>query len=106
MAPSAERTVAYTEFASRDVKVRPIFSTINKQKNAEGIGAMKVNADDVAKAFKGLAIAASRAKDMAKEHGRDKLVGNLPRRQQDAIRQQLLDIESDIGTMLEIMTGK
>lgn len=73
---------------------------------AEGNKAMKVNADEVSKAFKGLAIAAARAKDLAKEHGKEKLVGKMPRRQQDAIRQQLLDIESDVRTLLQVMTGK
>jgi len=67
---------------------------------------MKVAGDEVSKAFKGLAIAAARAKDLAKEHGKEKLVGKLPRRQQDAIRQQLLDIDADVQSLLKIMTGK
>jgi len=67
---------------------------------------MKANGDEVAKTIKGLAIAAARAKDLARTHGKEKLVGKLPRRQQDAIRQQLLDIESDVKTLLQIMTGK
>lgn len=67
---------------------------------------MKINADEVAKAFKGLAIAAARAKGLAKEHGREKLIGNLPRRQQDAIRQHLLEIEADVQATLKIMTAK
>ena len=67
---------------------------------------MKVNGDEVSKAFKGLAIAAARTKDLVKEHGKENLIGKLPRRQQDSIRQQLLDIESDVRTVMQIMTGK
>jgi len=67
---------------------------------------MKLAGDEVVKSFKGLAIAAARAKDLAKQHGKEKLLANLPRRQQDAIRQQLLEIESDVQAMMKIMTGK
>lgn len=67
---------------------------------------MKPAGDEVTKSFKGLAIAAARAKDLAKQHGKEKLLANLPRRQQDAIRQQLLEIESDVLTVMKIMTGK
>lgn len=67
---------------------------------------MKLNSDDVSKAFKGLAIAAARAKQLVKEHGKEKLLSDLPRRQRDTIRPQLLDIESDMQTVLDIMTGK
>ena len=65
---------------------------------------MKQSGDDVAKAFKGLAIAAARAKGLAKEHGKSKLVGSLPRRQQDTIRQYLLEVERDVADLLQIMT--
>ena len=67
---------------------------------------MKVSADDVVKAFRGLAIAAARAKGMAKEHGKEKLVGSLARRQQDSVRQHLLEIEADVQTLVKIMTSK
>ena len=65
---------------------------------------MKQSEDDVAKAFKGLAIAAARARGLAKEHGKAKLVGSLPRRQQDVIRQYLLEVERDVADLLQIMT--
>lgn len=67
---------------------------------------MKVAADDVVKAFRGLAIAASRAKSLAKEHGKEKLLENLARRQQDTVRQHLLEIDVDVKSIIEIMTGK
>ena len=67
---------------------------------------MKVSADDVVKAFRGLAIAAARAKGMAKEHGKEKLVGSLARRQQDSVRQHLLEIEADVQALVKIMTSK
>ena len=44
---------------------------------------MKPNADEVVKTFKGLAIAAARAKTLANEYGKEKLVANLQRRQQE-----------------------
>lgn len=64
----------------------------------------KPKPDEVAKVFKGLAIAAARAKAMSEEHGRDTLRNSLSRHQQDAVRQSLLDIENDIATVLKIMT--
>lgn len=66
--------------------------------------AAKPKADDVVKVFKGLAIAAARAKTMASEHGRETLRGSLSRHQQDAVRQSLLEIETNIATVLQIMT--
>ncbi len=66
--------------------------------------AAKPKADDVVKVFKGLAIASSRAKAMASEHGREALRNSLSRHQQDAVRQSLLEIESDLKTVLNIMT--
>ena len=67
---------------------------------------MKPNADEVVKTFKGLAIAAARAKTLANDYGKEKLVGNLQRRQQDSIRQYLLDIQADVESTLRVMTGK
>ena len=67
---------------------------------------MKPNPDEVAKTFKGLAIAAARAKTLAKDYGKEKLVANLQRRQQDSIRQYLLDIQADVESTLRVMTGK
>ena len=67
---------------------------------------MKPNADEVVKTFKGLAIAAARAKTLAKDYGKEKLVANLQRRQQDSIRQYLLDIQADVESTLRVMTGK
>lgn len=65
---------------------------------------MKPTADEIVKAFKGLAIAASRTKELTTTHGKEGLLGDLPRRQQDAIRQHLLEIQSDVETVLRIMT--
>lgn len=64
----------------------------------------KPKSDEIVKVFKGLAIAASRAKAMASEHGRETLRGALSRHQQDAVRQSLLDVEKDIATVLSVMT--
>lgn len=66
--------------------------------------ASKPKADEILKAFKGLAMAASRAKAMASEHGREKLRESLSRHQQDALRQSLLDLENDVASILKIMT--
>jgi hypothetical protein len=41
---------------------------------------MKPTADDVLKAFKGLAIAAARVRELVTEHGKDNLLGDMPRR--------------------------
>jgi hypothetical protein len=65
---------------------------------------MMPTADETLKAFKGLAIAASRARELATKCGKEGLLGDLPRRQQDAVRQQLLDIQNDVQTVLRIMT--
>ena len=65
---------------------------------------MKPTADDVLKAFKGLAIAAARVRELAKEHGKDNLLGDMPRRQKDAVRQHLLEIQKDVETVVRIMT--
>jgi len=51
---------------------------------------MKPTADDVVKAFKGLAIAAARARELAAANGKQGLLDDLPRRQKDAVRQHLL----------------
>ena len=67
---------------------------------------MKPTGDDVVRAFKGLAIAASRVRELATNHGKDGLLTDLPRRQQDAVRQQLLEIKKDIETVLRIMTSQ
>lgn len=67
---------------------------------------MKPTADDTMKAFKGLAIAAARARELATDHGKAGLLSDLPRRQQDAVRQQLLEIKKDVETMLRIMTSQ
>ncbi len=64
----------------------------------------KPKADDVAKVFKGLAIAAARARSMADDFGRDSLRKSLSRHQQDAIRQNLLDVEKDVARVLAVMT--
>ena len=66
--------------------------------------AAKPKADEIVKVFKGLAIAAARAKTMVNTHGRDKLRESLSRHQQDAVRQSLLDIETDLKSVLQTMT--
>jgi hypothetical protein len=65
---------------------------------------MKPSADDVLKTFKGLAIASARARELASDHGRDQLLADLPRRQQDMVRQQLLEIKKDIAALFKIMS--
>jgi hypothetical protein len=65
---------------------------------------MKPNSDDVVKAFKGLAIAAKRARELAAGNGKEQLLQDLPRRQRDTVRQYLLEVESDVNTVLKIMT--
>ena len=65
---------------------------------------MKPTADDVLKAFKGLAIAAARVRELVTEHGKDNLLGDMPRRQKDAVRQHLLEIQKDVETVVRIMT--
>ena len=67
---------------------------------------MKPTADHVTKTFKGLAIAAARARELATDSGKDALLDDLPRRQKDAVRQYLLEIEKDIETLLRIMTHR
>ena len=67
---------------------------------------MKPTADDVIKAFRGLAIAAARARELATEHKKEGLLSDLPRRQQDVVRQHLLEIQKDVETVLRIMTSQ
>ena len=67
---------------------------------------MKPTTDDVVKAFKGLAIAAARARELATDYGKDALLDDLPRRQKDAVRQHLLEIQADVETVLRIMTQR
>jgi len=67
---------------------------------------MKPTADDVVKAFKGLAIAAARARELVTDNGKDALLDDLPRRQKDAVRQHLLEIQTDVETVLRIMTQR
>ena len=68
--------------------------------------AAKPKADDVVKVFKGLAIAASRARSLVDDFDREKVRGALSRHQQDAVRQSLLDIEKDVNRVLNVMTQK
>jgi hypothetical protein len=67
---------------------------------------MKPNVEDVVKAFKGLAIAAARARELATDSGKADLFDALPRRQKDAVRQHLLEIKRDVETVLRIMTPR
>lgn len=65
---------------------------------------MRPSADDVVKAIKGLALAAARVRELAALHEAEGLLGDLPRRQKDAVRQHLLEIEKDVGTVLRVLT--
>jgi hypothetical protein len=65
---------------------------------------MRPSADDVVKAIKGLALAAARVRELAAQHETGDLLGDLPRRQKDAVRQHLLEIEKDVGTVLRVLT--
>ncbi len=67
---------------------------------------MKPNAEEVVKTFKGLAIAAARARELAADNGKEDLLDALPRRQKDAVRQHLLEIKRDVETVLRIMTQR
>ena len=67
--------------------------------------ARKPNSEEVVKVFKGLAIAAGRAKTMTSDFGKDAIRDSLSRRQQDAVRQSLLDIEADVQAVLQTMTS-
>jgi hypothetical protein len=67
---------------------------------------MKPTADDVVKAFKGLAIAAARARELATDNGKEGLLDHLPRHQKDVVRQHLLEIKADVETVLRIMTQR
>ena len=60
---------------------------------------MKLSPDDVTKAFKGLAIAAARARELVETHGKKGIVAGMPRRQEDAIRQFVLDAKRDMETV-------
>lgn len=66
--------------------------------------AKKPNSDEVVKIFKGLSIAAGRAKTLTSDFGKDAIRESLSRRQQDAVRQSLLDIENDVKAVLQTMT--
>jgi hypothetical protein len=66
---------------------------------------MKLTADEITKTFKGLAIATARASELASEHGKEGLLSHLSRHQQDAVRQQLLEVKRDIETVLKVMTS-
>lgn len=67
---------------------------------------MKPSADDVVKSIKGLALAAARVRELAAQHAAEDLLADLPRRQKDAVRQHLLEIEKDVGTVLRVMTRR
>ena len=64
----------------------------------------KPKADDVVKVFKGLAIAAARARSLVDDFDRDSLRDSLSRHQQDGVRQNLLDVEKDVARVLAVMT--
>lgn len=66
---------------------------------------MKVTPDEVMKAFKGLGLSVARVREMAEEQGRDGLFRGMPRRQEDAIRQLLLDASRDLESITRIVRG-
>lgn len=66
---------------------------------------MKRTPDEVTKAFKGLALAVARVRELAESQGRDGLFQGMPRRQEDAIRQLLLDANRDLEILTKIVRG-
>ncbi len=66
---------------------------------------MKVTPDEVMKAFKGLGLSVARVREMAEEQGRDGLFRGMPRRQEDSIRQLLLDASRDLESITRIVRG-
>jgi len=66
---------------------------------------MATSPDDIQKAFKGLALAAARVRELADNLGRDGLLKGMPRRQEDAIRQLLLDASRDLERTQQIVRG-
>lgn len=66
---------------------------------------MKVTPDEVMKAFKGLGLSVARVREMAEEQGRDGLFKGMPRRQEDSIRQLLLDASRDLESITRIVRG-
>ena len=65
---------------------------------------MKSNSEEIANSIKGLAVAAARVRDQVKGSDKEKLLGDMPRRQRDIVRQQLLEIESDVATIVCTLT--
>lgn len=66
---------------------------------------MKVTPDEVIKAFKGLGMSIARVREMAEEQGREGLFRGMPRRQEDSIRQVLLDATRDLDRITRVVRG-
>jgi hypothetical protein len=45
-------------------------------------------------------------RELAAQHATEDLLADLPRRQKDAVRQHLLEIEKDVATVLRVMTRR
>lgn len=66
---------------------------------------MKTTPDEIYKAFKGLALAAARVRELADQLGRDKMLKDMPRRQEDSIRQLILEATRDLERTQRIIRG-
>jgi acetylornithine/succinyldiaminopimelate/putrescine aminotransferase len=66
---------------------------------------MAASPDEIQKAFKGLALAAARVRELADSLGREGLLKGMPRRQEDALRQLLLDASRDLERTQQVVRG-
>lgn len=67
---------------------------------------MKTSPDDVLKSFKGLAIAAARARELAEAGGKEGLVRGMVRRQEDTLRQHLIDASKDVDAIVKVFQNR
>ena len=67
---------------------------------------MRVTPDDVLKAFKGLAIAAARARELLDAHGKEGLVRSMLRRQEDTLRQHVIDTSADVDVIIKAFESR
>jgi len=67
---------------------------------------MKSTPDEILKAFKGLAIAAARARELAESGGKEGLVRGMARRQEDTLRQHVIDIAKDVDAIVKAFQNR
>ncbi|MDA0658617.1 MAG: hypothetical protein O2931_02005 [Planctomycetota bacterium] len=67
---------------------------------------MKTSPDDVLKSFKGLAIAAARVRELVETAGKETLVRGMVRRQEDTLRQHLIDASKDIDATVKAFQNR